>query len=246
LVSIADHQVFPREEPTVAKLTRLTGTVLYGVGLLGLVAVTAWMVSRVIGAEPAPAAAALPPREQLVAAPQGTAEPVAETPTEDEIQPADEAEAAVDDDPGPHPITGLRIASINLKTEVVVAEYSEQDGGTWLVPKFKAGHAELTAGAGEVGNAVLFGHVTSLTLGNVFERLHRVHVGDTIEVYSNDRLYDYQVTELRTVSRTDVSVLDPQDTPSISLITCTGAWLPLLNDYAQRLVVRGELVNRSA
>jgi len=228
----------------VAKATRLLGTALYGIGLLGLVVVTVWMASRVIGAEPAPTAEALPSRGELISAAQRLAE---QSPT-DEPTAVDETEIAadIDDDSGTHPITGLRIASINLETEVVVAEFSEQDGGTWFVPRFKAGHAEFTAGAGEIGNAVLFGHVTSLSLGNVFEQLHRVHRGDTIEVFSNDRLYDYQVTELRTVSRTDISVLDPTDVPAISLITCTGAWLPQLHDYAERLVVRGELVQRVA
>ena len=37
--------------------------------------------------------------------------------------------------------------------------------------------------------------------------------------------------------------IQPTAAPSVSLITCTGLWLPQLNDYAERLVVRAELMS---
>jgi hypothetical protein len=51
------------------------------------------------------------------------------------------------------------------------------------------------------------------------------------------------VVEVRTVARTDVSIVEPTGTASLSLITCTGIWLPLLWDYTERLVVRAELIS---
>jgi sortase (surface protein transpeptidase) len=53
--------------------------------------------------------------------------------------------------------------------------------------------------------------------------------------------FTYQVMEVRRVPRTDWSVVEPTATASASLITCVGLWLPHLNDYAERLVVRAEL-----
>ena len=97
-----------------------------------------------------------------------------------------------------------------------------------------------------MGNAVILGHLTSLTLGNVFEHLDRAQVGDTVEIYSGNQLYDYRVVQVRRVSSTDLSVLDPTDSASISLITCAGIWLPLANEYSERLVVRAELVQKNA
>jgi LPXTG-site transpeptidase (sortase) family protein len=148
---------------------------------------------------------------------------------------------------GPPPsrwITCLGLPRIGLETEVVPAPFVLQGNeGTWEVPPFVAGHAEFTAGAGEAGNAIVLGHVTSITLGNVFETLDRARIGDVIQVASGDEEYAYQVTEVRRVSRTDVSVLDPAAAPTVSLITCTGLWLPHVRDYAERLVVRGELVS---
>jgi LPXTG-site transpeptidase (sortase) family protein len=145
--------------------------------------------------------------------------------------------------PAPKPITRLLLPRTGIETNVVPAPFvlMNEDEGTWEVPPFVAGHAEFTAGAGQLGNAVLLGHVTSISLGNVFEHLDRVRPGDLMYVASEDEEYTYQVTEVLTVSRTDVSVLQPWDAPGISLITCTGAWLPQIRDYAQRLVVRGEL-----
>jgi sortase A len=115
-------------------------------------------------------------------------------------------------------------------------------GGTWQVPAFKVGHAEFTGGAGQVGNAVLLGHVASRGLGNVFENLEHARVGDHLEISGRSGGFTYQVVDVLRVPRTEVSVLQPTDTPAISLITCTGLWLPNLQDYAERIVVRGELV----
>src|SRR5205807_8178289 len=65
------------------------------------------------------------------------------------------------------PITHVEIPAISLSADVVPAGLIERDGGvTWEVPAFKIGHAETTAGAGQPGNAVLLGHVTSVRSGN--------------------------------------------------------------------------------
>jgi LPXTG-site transpeptidase (sortase) family protein len=146
-------------------------------------------------------------------------------------------------DPTRLPITYLNIPSIDVATQVVPAPLVERDGAsTWDVPKFVAGHADGSAGAGSTGNAILIGHVTSLTLGNVFEHLDGVHPGDPIRVSSGDRQFEYRVVDVADVSRTDVSVLEPTPGASITLITCTGLWLPTVWDYSQRLVVRADLV----
>ena len=84
-------------------------------------------------------------------------------------------------------------------------------GVTWEVPAFAAGHAERTAGAGAPGNAVLVGHVTSPEAGSVFRPLDRVGRDDRVRVFSGDAGFDYLVTDVRTVARTDVSVVAPTE-----------------------------------
>ena len=141
------------------------------------------------------------------------------------------------------PITHVRIPRLQIDSEVVPSPFVQvDDSGTWEVPAFKVGHAEFTATAGQIGNAVLFGHVTSRTLGNVFQNLERARMGDIVEISSPLQDFTYRVVEVRRVPRTDVSVVEVTDTPSASLITCIGVWLPHLNDYAERLVVRAELM----
>jgi LPXTG-site transpeptidase (sortase) family protein len=141
------------------------------------------------------------------------------------------------------PITRVRVLRLNLDAEVVTAELVDgAEGTTWLVPPFKAGHAEGTPGAGQPGNAVLFGHVTSRQSGNVFQTLDQARVGDVVDLFSGPEHFEYRVVDVRSVPRTDVSGLDATDEPTISLITCTGAWNPFLWDYSERLIVRGRLV----
>jgi len=140
------------------------------------------------------------------------------------------------------PIQRVKIASIGLDSEVVEAPFVERGGArTWDIPKFVAGHAQGTAGAGDDGNVVLMGHVASLHSGDVFKDLDQVKVGDEVTLANGDHTYVYEVTEIKTVPRTDTSTLQTTQKASVSLFTCTGDWLPTVWDYSERLVVRGEL-----
>ena len=92
------------------------------------------------------------------------------------------------------------------------------------------------------GNGVLIGHVSSLSHGNVFRDLDRVRPGDAMQVFSEERGFDYAVTEVKRVPRHDLSMFEPTTSASVTLITCTGDWLPDVQDYSERLVVRANLV----
>lgn len=211
-------------------LFRVVGNLFVVVGLAGL-AYLAVATSGVLQPPQERSVVTLRPPAAAVEAP--TDEPTMET-------------AAVQPDPAPdplEPITHIRLPRLQIDSEVVPSPFVQvADSGTWEVPAFKVGHAEYTAGAGQAGNAVLFGHVTSRSLGNVFQTLERARRGDIVEISTGSEDFTYQVVDVRRVLRTDVSVVEPTDTASASLITCTGLWLPYLNDYAERLVVRAELV----
>jgi LPXTG-site transpeptidase (sortase) family protein len=134
------------------------------------------------------------------------------------------------------------IPSIGLAADVVAAGLVERDGGlTWEVPAYKVGHAETTANAGQPGNAVLLGHVTSLHSGNVFANLDQVEVGQAIDVFADSRTFRYLVVSKTHVPRADTSMIEQVDAPVVSLITCTGLWLPTIWDFTERLVVRAAL-----
>jgi LPXTG-site transpeptidase (sortase) family protein len=140
------------------------------------------------------------------------------------------------------PITRLHIPRVHIEAEVVPAGLTPGRGGlTWEVPPFRVGHAAYTAGAAAAGNAVLVGHVTSLDAGDVFRDLRKARAGDEIAVFSDAEQFTYRVTSVQQVPRTDISVVEPTPSPTLTLITCTGRWLPAVQDYAERLVVRAEL-----
>ena len=109
--------------------------------------------------------------------------------------------------------------------------------GEWQVPKFVAGHLEGTALPLAGGNVVLSGHVQSLSSGNVFAKIGSLRVGDSVRVYTKDTIVTYVVAKMDVVSNKDVNVIRPTSVEQLTLITCTGTWLPLQRDYDRRLVV---------
>lgn len=220
------------------------GTVLMVVGLSGLLLLAAGPIYGAVAGLLAP-----PTPVRQAAPPPGAG--FGRMPTADFLDPtlapprpaALGAAAQVQAVPENLPITELSVPSIGLVTKVVPAGLINRAGQvTWEVPPFVVGHAEGTAGAGAPGNAVLMGHITSRNLGNVFINLDKVQVGDMLAVFSGDRQFNYRVVEVKAVPRTDVSVVAPTERPTVTLITCTGTWLPLISDYSHRLVVRAELV----
>ena len=209
---------------------RLVGTLLLLVSLLGLAGVA---LAPVV-----PESVTLPLPD--VGLPLHSAQPASTTTPLPRPAPAGDAAAPA------RPITRLVIPRIDLAADVVPATLVERDGGaTWQVPAFKVGHAEGTAGAGQPGNAVLLGHVTSVHSGNVFATLDQTVAGDQVQIFSDTDEFDYQVASVDHVPRTDTDVLAQGPTPTISLITCTGVWLPTIWDYTERLVVRAELVGHT-
>lgn len=80
------------------------------------------------------------------------------------------------------------------------------------------GHYPLTPMPGQIGNAAIAGHRT--TYGAPFYRLDELGPGDDIAVRTVAGTYHYTVTKQLVVSPSDVSVLDPTPTATLTLTTC--------------------------
>jgi LPXTG-site transpeptidase (sortase) family protein len=140
------------------------------------------------------------------------------------------------------PVTGLAIPKIGLRTDVVLAPLIHEGRDvTWQVPSYRVGYAQYTAGAGEDGNTVLIGHVESQSAGSIFHDLDELQANDLIQVSSGTSAFLYRVTGSRIVDRRDMSVVLYTPVPTLTLITCAGPWVPAIDDYASRLVVRAVL-----
>ena len=89
------------------------------------------------------------------------------------------------------------------------------------------------------GNTVIFGHrwLYKPPIQNTFYNLDKVAIGDQFSINWNGTTYNYRVSEIKIVNPNDVYVLNPTDTPQVTLITCT----PLFSTK-QRLVVIGKLI----
>jgi sortase A len=107
-------------------------------------------------------------------------------------------------------------------------------GTSELVLNRGVGWIEGTAQPGDSGNVGLAGH-----RDGYFRGLKNLKLGDAIEVQSVGRTLHYRVTALKVVDPADVSVLDPTDEPSVTLVTCYPFYY--VGDAPKRYIVRGTL-----
>jgi LPXTG-site transpeptidase (sortase) family protein len=88
---------------------------------------------------------------------------------------------------------------------------------------------------GEPGNVVIAGHRDSF-----FSPLRNVHVGDDIFLDTPYGHFQYRVTSIRVVNPHDLSVLEPTDTATLTLITCYPFWV--WGNAPDRFIVRAAAV----
>jgi len=126
----------------------------------------------------------------------------------------------------------LTISKIGVDMPVLKSDDSSvlKKGG-WLFPG--------TSTPDKGGNSVIFGHRFRYKppISNTFYKLNELKIGDTFSVNWNGEEYIYQITEVKIIEPTDMSVLDQTEKSKITLITCA----PLFSTK-QRLVVIGELI----
>ncbi len=142
----------------------------------------------------------------------------------------------------------LTIPSIQLDTPVeqggIVAD---PKGGEpeWETRAFVAVHyGDLTARVGQPGNAVIAGHVVTISEGNVFRFLYKVNLGDDIRVWDQaDREHAYAVVEVRLVPPSDTSVMNATLDETLTLITCGGTFDPKKREFSDRLIVTAKPVS---
>lgn len=128
-------------------------------------------------------------------------------------------------------ITGhLSIAAIGLDEEI-------RDGVDLSVLNRGVAHWAGTADAGQPGNMVLAGHRTTHTAP--FLDLDKLEPGDEITVTAiGGVVATYRVVETIIVTPSDIWIVEPTDTPTLTLFACHPK-----RSSRQRIVVRAELVD---
>ena len=147
------------------------------------------------------------------------------------------------------PPTRLLVPSINVNAAVEQVGVDAQ--GRMGVPSQASNVAwyKLGSAPGDVGDAVIAGHLDWTSGPAVFWYLGRLRRGDAITVVRADGSSARFVTD----SSTTVPYDSPTDRlftrdgpPSLTLITCAGAWDRQRGTYLQRLVVHATLAATAA
>ncbi|GAB4457552.1 MAG: hypothetical protein Kow00120_26530 [Anaerolineae bacterium] len=116
--------------------------------------------------------------------------------------------------------------------------------GQWQVEGLDehVGHLAGTAPPGSAGNAVIAGHITLPdNRYGPFADLAKLPVGSEVIVQDGAHRYVYAVESSQVVAMDDLSVVAPTDTPTLTLLTCTGWDIPL-QTYVERVIVVARLV----
>jgi sortase A len=122
--------------------------------------------------------------------------------------------------------TGLVIPAIGVDAPVHGVEAESL--------KLGVGHYDGSVNPGELGIVVLGGH--NDVYGEVFRDLDQLETGDELTLYSRVGEYRYRVRGWCIVAPSEVSVLGPSDTPTVTLNSC----YPYRID-TQRIIVVADL-----
>lgn len=128
----------------------------------------------------------------------------------------------------PPPLGILRIQRLGL--EAPILEGTDDD-----VLNRGVGHIDETAAPGAAGNTGIAGHRDSF-----FRVLKDIGAGDQLEIETTTSTATYRVDRTWIVTPDDVSVLDPTNTPSVTLVTCFPFYF--VGSAPQRFIVRASLV----
>jgi LPXTG-site transpeptidase (sortase) family protein len=130
----------------------------------------------------------------------------------------------------PGPIWTVNLPRLNIRSGVVPVD--------WEPPLFVVGQLKNTPNVTQ-GNSVLVGHLVG-SLGNVFQHLDRVNIGDEVIATSRGEQYRFVVSQKEVLPSDDTAPVQDTDTPRLTLMTCAGTWNPLARDYTDRLWVIAE------
>ncbi|WP_253866182.1 class F sortase [Micromonospora sp. WMMA2032] len=140
--------------------------------------------------------------------------------------------------------TTISIPRIGVRAEIMTL--GTNPDGTVQVPPLdqamKAGWYSPGASPGEVGNAVVVGHVDSAQLGPaVFFNLGALVPGDAIAVVRQDgSTATFTVDEVRSYPKTAFpaeQVYGPSDVPGLRVVTCGGVFDRTAGSYLNNIVV---------
>lgn len=113
--------------------------------------------------------------------------------------------------PGPEQAVRIQIPAIHVDAPVV-------QGDGWEQLKKGVGQHIGTFNPGEEGNIVLSAH--NDIFGEIFRDLDKLQPGDIITLFTSQRTYTYVITSSKIVEPTQVEVMAPTTTATLTLVSC--------------------------
>jgi sortase A len=132
----------------------------------------------------------------------------------------------------PMPLAVLQIPALQLRVPVLA-------GTDDLTLDRGVGHIEGTPELGSNGNIGIAGHRDGF-----FRSLQNIHTGDAINLILEHRTNTYAVDETLVVSPEDVSVLEPREKPSLTLVTCYPFYF--VGSAPKRFIVHASILSSSS
>ena len=137
----------------------------------------------------------------------------------------------------------LSIPSQGINAPIVPVYIRDFGNGviTWDVGglNMQVGYLDGTAWFGQGGTTILGGHsVLNANQPDIFYHLDDVVVGDSIVVSNGGAERHYQVTDVRRISETDLSMFNPSSGERLILFTCdTNTYDRSTRSYSGRIMV---------
>ncbi|MFN8637178.1 MAG: class F sortase [Chloroflexota bacterium] len=161
------------------------------------------------------------------------------------VSPDSDDRAFWGDRPRPALATHLEIPAVGIDTEVTEGGVivNKQGQLEWQTVPFIAVQYRETALIGARGNAVISGHVVTIAEGNVFRNLYKVNIGDEVHVETPNGRYVYVVDDVKLVPPTNIEVMAPSSTATLTLITCGGEFDTRTRSFSDRQIVIAKLTD---
>lgn len=222
------------DRPARGRLDRLA---LRAAATLGLAGVAAIALGLGVGLGSGGGAVALPQPASIQAPAAALAAPGPYSAASSAVDPLDRAEPV-----------HLRVSRVGIDTGVIPLGLNADRTMQTPPPTTDdpAGWYRNLASPGEIGPAVIVGHLDTATEPGVFFNLGAMRPGDTVEVARSDgSIAVFSVDSVARFAQADfptVAVYGATDAPSLRLITCAGQFSEV-DGYADSLIVFASLTD---
>jgi len=112
----------------------------------------------------------------------------------------------------------INIPKVNISLPV---DISTIENGVWQISDTRASFLDISAGLGQGGNTVIYGHNKT----SIFGPIRWLKKGDEIELIDRaGESHKYEIAETVVVNPDAIDYVEPKDKETLTIYTCTGVF----------------------